>query len=176
MADNVIAEGRFLHDNATPGPYEVTADNGMFAHLQSLYRVPKDGWRERFASNMQSRNAAWTAWLLNNGELLLTAAADARTAIDAVQAAHESQLTQLAKDRAKAQRKIDRLEAELAAAQHRPVREFSDAEVLELAQLAWDRENNDVPAGLGYDWGELDPEVRDAAAAGIRAVLEVVLR
>lgn len=50
---------------------------------------------------------------------------------------------------------------------------ITDAEVLELARIAWDRENaaNDVPAGLGYDWDDLGSNMRDAAAAGIRAVL-----
>lgn len=122
MADrDLIAEGLRLRDAATPGPYEVLEDNGSFAHLQSLYRIPKDGWRERVGSNMQSRNATWMAWLLNNGPALLAALEAARTAIDSVQTAHELQLTRLAKDRAKAERKIVRLTAELEAAQRPPL-------------------------------------------------------
>lgn len=72
-ARDLIAEGRRLLAAATPGPFAVLDDNGAFAHLQSLHRLApgKDGWRERIASNMQSANAAWTAWLLNNGPALL---------------------------------------------------------------------------------------------------------
>jgi hypothetical protein len=45
----------------------------------------------------------------------------ARTAIGEMQTAHESQLTRMAKERARIQRKVDRLTAELEAAQRSPL-------------------------------------------------------
>lgn len=46
---------------------------------------------------------------------------DARAAIYVVQAAHERQLTRMAKERARLQRKVERLTAELEAAQRPPL-------------------------------------------------------
>lgn len=78
---DLIAEGQRLLAAANPGPYAVLDDNGAFAHLQSLYRIEKDGWRERIASNMQSANAEWAAWLLNNGPVLLDGLETARARV-----------------------------------------------------------------------------------------------
>lgn len=72
---DLIAEGRRRQADATPGPFAVSEDNGVFAHMQSLHRLApgKDGWRERVASNMRSKDAAVAAWALNNLPALLDA-------------------------------------------------------------------------------------------------------
>jgi hypothetical protein len=60
-------------------------------------------------------------WAVPNLPALLDALESAREAIEVVQTAHESQLTRMAKERAKAERKIARLQAELEAAQRPPL-------------------------------------------------------
>ncbi|WP_343466376.1 hypothetical protein AAI421_14575 [Rhodococcus aetherivorans] len=66
-----IAEGRRLLDAATPEPFVVSDDNGVFAHVQSLYRIEKDGWKERVASNMRTTDAELIVWARNNLPALL---------------------------------------------------------------------------------------------------------
>jgi hypothetical protein len=68
-----------------------------------------------FRQSYETDNNAW--WRLECGhhmnlfDAALEALDAARGAIDAMQTAHESQLTRMAKERARLQRKVDRLEA-----------------------------------------------------------------
>ncbi|WP_229434726.1 hypothetical protein [Nocardia farcinica] len=67
---------------ATPGPFTVSSDSGVFANLQSLHRLApgKDGWRERVVSNVRSADAALIAGVLNALPVLLDALDEAEEA------------------------------------------------------------------------------------------------
>lgn len=79
---NLTTDLRQLLAAATPGPFTVSSDSGVFANMQSLHRLApgKDGWRERVASNVRSADAALIAGVLNALPVLLDALDEAEEA------------------------------------------------------------------------------------------------
>ncbi|MBF6538201.1 hypothetical protein IU418_13405 [Nocardia farcinica] len=123
---------------ATPGPFTVSDDTGVFANLQSLHRLApgKDGWRERVASNMRSADAALIAGVLNHLPVLL----------DALDEAEEASARTAALEAV-----IDRARTALAGHPRCEVHPADD-----LVSCGWKRAVADVQRALVTDIGETE--------------------